>query len=568
MKKILLSLLTAAIVFSVVSCDNDGVTPSTENAAAAESEAEAIAAAEYFSDSDTKDVSSEAENATVTLEGESGTISDTARGSSGSNVVITSKGVYRVTGSSQNVSVVVRDDNKSGNVYLILDNVTMENLNYSCISVEAADKVIICLVGENTLKYTAKSSDYDGAIYASDDLTINGAGALYVTSSLHGIVCKNDLKLTGGTVSVTASSIGIKAKDSVRIGGCAVTVNSGHDGVQVNSSETGPFFHIGGGSLAVNAGYDGIDVGTTASVMTGFASFAGGTVSITAGGGSGNSKDSKVSQKGVKCDGKIVVSGANLTVDSADDALNSSSEVNLISGAVTLSSSDDGIHADNVLGISGGELSILKSYEGLEAYEIGISGGATTIYASDDGINAAGGSDTQSTEEEPGRWSMNSSAGTLRVSGGMLYVNAGGDGLDANDSLYVSGGTVIVEGPTDNGNGALDLGNGSGCVAEITGGTVLAIGSSGMAVNFDSGTQCSALLSLSGDVGTQISVDDGSGFTFTTTKSFSCVVYSSPYMKEGNTYTVTAGGSSASASFSSGLYYGNVSGGGPREGMK
>ena len=225
MKKITAALIVCAVLL-FASCDglSQTSTLSTGDAEAAQSEAEAIATAEYFSDGDMKDVSSQTENAVITLEGDTGTISDTTRGSSGTNVTVTSKGVYRITGSSEDVSVVVRDDNKSGNVYLILDNVTMSNSNYSCIAVEAAEKVIVTLVGENVLEYGVGSSDYDGAIYAEDDLTINGSGTLRITSTLHGIVCKNDLKITGGVLTVDASSVGLKAKDSVRIGGGSVTV--------------------------------------------------------------------------------------------------------------------------------------------------------------------------------------------------------------------------------------------------------------------------------------------------------------------------------------------------------
>ena len=98
-------------------------------------------------------------------------------------------------------------------------------------------------------------------------------------------------------------------------------------------------------------------------------------------------------------------------------------------------------------------------------------------------------------------------------------------------------------------------------------GTVLAIGSTGMAVNFDSGTQCSALVQISGDSGTEISVDDGSGFKYTATKSFACAVYSSLSMNQGNSYTMTAGSSTASMDFTSGLYYSNVASMGGMGGM-
>jgi len=60
------------------------------------------------------------------------------------------------------------------------------------------------------------TTTWTGAVFAKDDLTINGTGALDVTCSAgHGIVCKNDLRLVSGAVSVNASSHAIQAKDSV-----------------------------------------------------------------------------------------------------------------------------------------------------------------------------------------------------------------------------------------------------------------------------------------------------------------------------------------------------------------
>lgn len=115
-----------------------------------------------------------------------------------------------------------------------------------------------------------------------------------------------------------------------------------------------------------------------------------------------------------------------------------------------------------------------------------------------------------------------------------------------------------MEGPTDGGNGALDKGDGNDCVAEITGGTVLAIGSTGMAVNFNSGSQCSGLVGLTGEAGTTITVEDGSGFSFTTTKAFQCIVYSSPSMSKGNSYDVKAGTESVTMDFGDSLYYSDV----------
>ena len=510
-----------------------------------------------FSDSDVKDVTAETADAVITLSGSEGTISDTTRGSSGSTVTISSKGIYTVTGSSEDVTILVNDETESGTIYLVLDNVSMTNSAAPCIEVDAADKVVIQCLGENTLTYNGpESAKLDGAVYAKDDLSVNGSGTLTITSTLHGIVAKNDLKVTGAKIAIEAAKIGIQAGDSVRIGGGETTIVSGHDGVQLENDEGTSYFYMEDGSLTIDAGYDGIDVDTSGTAFSGNITFAGGSADITAGGGAENAKTS-TSQKGLKCAGDIYVGNAGLTISSADDAFHSGTNVYISDGVTQVSSSDDGVHADAVLAISGGTLVVSKSYEGLEAETVSISGGDVSVYASDDGINAAGGSDTSSSGDD--RWNS-ASTGALYISGGTVYVNSGGDGLDSNGSIYVSGGVTFVEGPTNSGNGALDKGDGSGSVLSITGGTVVAAGSAGMAVNFDSGSQCSALVTLSGSAGDVISADDGSGVSFTATKSFQTVVYSSPGLQQGSSYTLSAGADSATMDFTSSLYYGNAQG--------
>ncbi|MGI6264456.1 MAG: carbohydrate-binding domain-containing protein [Acutalibacteraceae bacterium] len=567
MKRILIGIIAVIGALALTACSaanlRPGSTASTTTGSPGESTAESgsvstdspvTTESEHFSDGDLKDVTGETPDATITLSGSTGTLSDTTRGTSGSTVTIASKGIYRVTGSSTNVTILIAEKVESGNVYLILDGVSMTNASAPCIQVDGCDKLVVQCVGDNSLTCTATGLETDGAIYSKDDVTLNGTGSLTVSSKMHGVVCNDDLKITGALkLTVNADSIGLKGNDSLRIGGGTTTVTAGHDGIQCSTSDNTGAFYMQSGTLTVRAGYDAIDTGTDG------VEIAGGTLDLTTGSGAFRSTSS-TSQKGIKSDGAIQIAGGSVTVESADDALHSATDVTVQDGALTLASGDDGIHADNELTVAGGTLNVTRSYEGLEAYVVNVTGGTSSVVASDDGVNAAGGSDSSSTEAMPGPWSRSSSSGTLNISGGTLYVNAGGDGLDSNGSIYVTGGTVIVEGPTNSGNGALDKGDGGNCVASITGGTVLAIGATGMALNFDTGSQCAALLNLSGSAGTTITVDDGSGFTFTATKNFGCVVYSSPSMTQGNTYTVTAGSSSATADFTSSLYYSAVGG--------
>ena len=121
-------------------------------------------------------------------------------------------------------------------------------------------------------------------------------------------------------------------------------------------------------------------------------------------------------------------------------------------------------------------MDISQSYEGLESAVIDITGGDIRITAGDDGINVAGGHDGSSVNGRPGQNEFSANADQiLTIDGGYIVIDAGGDGLDSNGAMYMTGGTAIVNGPTDNGNGPLDY-NGT---CEISGGVLIAAGSAG-----------------------------------------------------------------------------------------
>lgn len=114
--------------------------------------------------------------------------------------------------------------------------------------------------------------------------------------------------------------------------------------------------------------------------------------------------------------------------------------------------------------------------------------------------------------------------------------------MDSNGNLYLEGGTVYVSGPTSGADGALDY-DGS---ATVTGGTFIATGSSGMVQGFsDTSTQCSILYnfstSLSGAAVTLTDADGNTLVSWTPEKQYSSVVISAPGLKQGDTYTLTAG---------------------------
>ena len=183
---------------------------------------------------------------------------------SGKNVTITKAGVYRVTGSAENVTIIV-DAGDEDKVQLVLDGVSVTNADAPCIYVRNADKVFVTLSGDNSLSVTGQftadgDTNTDGVIFSKDDLTLNGAGSLTVNSSDNGIVGKDDLKITGGTYQITAASKAIEANDSIRVAGGSFTIKAGTDGLHAENEDDDSlgYIYIGGGSFSMSVGDDGI----------------------------------------------------------------------------------------------------------------------------------------------------------------------------------------------------------------------------------------------------------------------------------------------------------------------
>ena len=519
-----------------------------------------VPSGDMFTDADKNAKYDEEGAVTISLSGSSATTSSSDVTVSNGLITISKEGSYIVSGNGINQTIVV--DAKKAKVRLVLNGATIKNSSYAGVYVKDADKVFVIVKGENSLIVTGDfkqkdSNTVDGAIFTKDDMTIQGDGSLKINSSKHGIVGKDDIKITGGDITVTADSHGIQANDSVRMAAAKLVVKADKDGIQVKNGddETKGFFYLESGSAKITSGYDGVDASNTVTV-------SGGTLEITAGGGSNKSVSANTSTKGIKATNDILISSGTVTVNSSDDCIHSNDSIEIAGGTLTLSSGDDGVHADTSIIVSGGTVNVTKSYEGLEAQNIAIKGGKINIKASDDGLNAAGGNDGSSVGGRPGQGSFNTSSNAfITISGGEIYVNASGDGVDSNGNLTVSGGTTIVEGPTDNGNGALDYDG----TATISGGTFVAIGSSGMAMNFSSATQGSVLVNGSSQsAGTKIVLSDGSGneiFSMTATKTYSSVLISSPDLIKDKSYTLKAGTASTSITLSS-LIYGSGSGAG------
>jgi hypothetical protein len=444
--------------------------------------------------------------------------------------------------------------------------------------------------------------------YDADDLTWDAAAEVAVTladgaSTVASGSSSDAVKVDGDTVTSSAAGT-YRLSGSLSDGQVVVAAGEEDvvrvilDGAEISSSTGSPFVVQSANEAIVyledgssNSLSDATTYADTAEDAPNAALYSQADLTL-AGSGSlsveGNFNDGISSKDG------LVLAAGNVTVDATDDGIVGKDYAVLLDGAyrvtagddgfksdneedegrgwvlinggtLNVSAVDDGIKAFNTLTIAAGVTTVEESEEGLEAQHIVMSGGTANVTANDDGVNASGGS-TTSTSGAAGGMGGGMSGGemavgdyTVEVTGGSLTINAQGDGLDSNGNASISGGTVVVNGPTNSGNGALDV-NGD---LTVTGGTVAAAGSVGMVVTPGaSSTQSGVQVTLGSAVpaGTVVQIADPSGTVvaaFVTAKTTASLVFSSAAITEGEEYTVYTGGT---ATVSAGLGEGSLDG--------
>lgn len=568
---ILSIIISAALLAGCLSaCGESGTatggSSSDENTAATVTGGDAATTPDTTADVEAPDVSGAT---TINLSGQSAAVTGTSAEVADGMVTITAGGTYVVTGTMTEGRILVNAPKEE--VTLVLQDAAITCSTGSSLYVYKS-KATTLYLPEGTASTLTDGTDYtfsdsyssaeeeepNACLYSKSDLVIAGSGSLTVNANYNnGITGKDTLFIQKASVTVTAVNHGINGKDSLTIKDADITVTSGGDALRsTNDSDTTlGYLVITGSALKLTAGEDGIQAETTLTI-------SGGTATVTTAGGADKSISDDTSAKGLKAGTQVTVTGGTFQLNCCDDAIHSNGDVTISSGSFTIATGDDGMHADDTLSISSGTIDITRSYEGLEGAKVLISGGKISIIASDDGINAAGGSDQSGSGGFGFAPDAFGSSGDylIRISGGVVTVNASGDGIDSNGDIEVTGGELYISGPTSNGDGTIDC-DGS---ATITGGIVVAAGSTGMAENFGTAsTQGSILVNLSGSAGQAITLKDSDGnilASFTPAKAFGCVVVSAPGVAQGGTYTIAAGGTSTTVTMES-LIYGSGMGG-------
>ena len=587
-KKYLLPLL-AALAVMLAGCGTATVPAADKNAAALDETAESVP------------------EGIVPLDLDAGAAAPAqAVWTSETELSITAAGAYRLSGSLEGRITVDAD----GPVELILAGVTLTGPK--CLEILSEDPVTVTAAEgtENALSDGAAESD--GAapwvITSKAPLTLDGAGSLTVTAGASGAIrCKDDLTVRGELLTVSAAGTGLKADGALTVEGGILRVYSGGDGMAADArrladgtvlisggtvelyagdrgidGETavslaggdltivsgddgirGGSVEITDGGLSLTAGRDGVQAGTLLTV-------SGGTLSVTTGAGGGGAIDhpgesfgpwsqaaeDTGSAKGLKCDGDITLSGGVIDLNTEDDSVHCGGVFTQTGGDLTILSGDDGIHADDMLIIGGGTVTMTDCFEGLEAFAVEIRDGDVFIRSVNDGVNAngpegmfGGSQEFQSVSGASTTYFL-MSGGTLdlAVTGSMSNM---GDGVDSNGAVYITGGEMVVSTYGTFMENGLDTGWGG---PVVTGGAVIAGGSSTMAEGFSSGsTQCCAVVPTSYmPDGTEVVLTDEAGtvlWSVTLRDAFSCLQISHPAMTAGHVYTLSYGGETTALDF-------------------
>ena len=509
-------------------------------------------------------------------------------------LTITKAGTYKLSGEYQGQIKVETADSDA--VRLVLDNANITNSSGAALNVVNADEVILYSASgtTNTISdgadYTATGeNDPDAVVYSKADLTIAGEGTLKVNGNHEdGIHTSDGLVIASGTLEVNAANTGIKGKDYVDILGGTINVTAQQDGIKsTNDTDEGKgWTRLSNGTVTVNAGDDGFKASRVVEISGGsltveqsdegieaqYINVSGGDVNVT-------SADDGMNASLKTSDSESTDSSAN-TSDTANQQQNNQQQGSLPGGQQNGASnqqqqgtgqpqppamsgtSQDGTSQNGTSGTAQQQNNTQNQGNQNMGQPPAMPGGNAQDGTSQNGTTGTG----QQGMGQPPQGGMPGGGGgtfevidaAINVSGGNITVNAEGDGIDSNGVTTLSGGTLIVNGPSQGGNAALDT-NGD---LLLNGATVLS-GSTADMFEAPSTNSTSGYLKLTNssgfEQGSTVQVADSSGkvvANYKVTKSnVQLVLVSSSSIVKGQSYTVyttTSAVDSNAASLASG----------------
>jgi len=300
-------------------------------------------------------------------------------------VTITAAGNYILQGELQG-QVLIQADKKDF-IHLILNDSSVISNSGPALNIQQAEKVTITLVGHNKLEdsenYVTEEKAPDSCLYAKADLSFNGDGILDVTGNFGtAIHTSKDLKLVTGNINVDAKDKGIKAKNSICIKDANIYVNS------INTAL-------------------------------------------------------KVTRQDDPEKGYIVIDNGNITLSSQNDAIHGETHITINDGFIDIKDCKEGIEAQ-MIDILGGEIHINSFNDGINASKVGKIKNEDDMMMPPPPPPPMGDPNDPNSFMGPPPPPPEATDGSMYINivGGKTYITVNGvdiDGIDSNGILYVGG---------------------------------------------------------------------------------------------------------------------------------
>lgn len=501
--------------------------------------------------------------------------------------------------------------------HLLLNGISITNSNGPAINnqcqkaayVELADGTENILT--DGLTYVAAPlvngipEDQGAAFFSEGQLIFSGNGKLAINgkgSLQHGLSSDDYIQVNSGTITIaSAVKDGINGNDGFIMSGGTLSVTSGGDGIDAGLG----YVNISGGSITLingSANVNGISCDSTMTISGGSISafvmgnqskglkstqamtLNGGNVQVNALGGVvkvplGLGVDPSYCAA-IKSDASVTVNGATITITHggvAGKGISTGTDFTMTSGNLTITTTGAGaIYTDNLgvidaysatcistngrVDLLGGTITLTSTGiggKGISAngiLTIGSETGAPIVNASTSGASILNGT-TSITESK-----VLKSDDNIYLLNGKVLINStgGGEGIDSKlKSIYMVGGTVVVQGSTVANTKSVDFGVGF----IITGGTLMVSGpirTKTIPIPSVTSTQ-RFLYSTSANLvaaNTLFHIQDAAATNLATYKPARTAYYfifSSPSLKNNTAYSIYTGGSTTGTS-TNGLY--------------
>lgn len=488
---------------------------------------------------------------------------------------------YVLSGVTDDGSVWIKNSYRFS---LVLNGVGITNPRGAAINIQSGKRVGVVLQ-DGTVNRLIDGETYDyigdenmkGTFFSEGQLIFDGEGTLEVRGKNKHAICSDDyLRFNSGTIWVKeAASDAIHANDYITVNGGTVTTRSEGEGLECEKG----YVEIYGRDLKiVTVGGKGHGIkssdntlietdGTVDITVYGDASKCinskgdltvwKGTLKLSAAGSAIWDEDDNDTSScaGVKCSSDMYIGGGEITVLSTGEGgkgINVDGELVIDGGNITVTTTGDqfvyknydtaakAIKSTGDLTVNGGTFKV-RAYkteaEGIESKAtLKITGGDLDIRVYDDCLNASD---------------------HIQIDGGTIFCySLTNDGIDSNGTLTITGGTIVAVGAASPEDG-IDCDNNR---FTITGGTVVGLGGGTSTPTESACTQRSVIFRASSGYETAcIQGSTGEVLVFELPRTYSgttTLLFSSPDIREGESYTIYTEGTVSGGTGWFGLYTG------------